>query len=180
MHAGHLALPALGALLPLLPAPSDPRGAWLGTWDRVTRFRWDGKWHEERGRAVRDWVLGGRFLRETQLDANGATEGLRYVGWDPDGRRSQLVIMDAMSPRFSLFEGAAAGDGTVTWEGEDTFPWAAEPLPVRLSVTSEGADAHTLRMWAGAGDAEQLILEVRYTRRPASPTSRPEPKRAAK
>ncbi len=123
----------------------------VGSWDVVTTV-WPGPGAPPltfKGEAVKDWALGGRFLRErltTQGPEGETVHGLGFVGFDRGLKRYQGVYMATDRTGLVNYDGDfAAATGTFTYTGIESDPVGkSPPMKFKMLVKVDGADHHTL------------------------------------
>ncbi len=120
--------------------------------------------------ASREWVLGGRYVREV---LRGGAEPLRegMIGFNRLDGRFVLVTADAFEPGQMAYYGRdAATPGLFSLYGESTEAgMGAEPTGrargLRFEVEIAGPDANVQRIFVTyPGADEYLFVEQRFTR----------------
>jgi len=95
----------------------------VGKWNCEMSFVMpDGSSVEAKGKSVNDWVLGGRYLKQTFTADNfvGAPfEGFGFIGYDKHKGHYVSNWLDDMSTGIMMVTGHASEDGKIlTMEGE--------------------------------------------------------------
>lgn len=178
----------LSLLLPGLPAAADtaserlaapgPEHAWMdplaGRWDVAMRV-WPGPGAEPFEipgmRAEREFVLGGRYLREILIGGDGAPVREATMGYNRLDGRFELVTVDSFEPGQMVYLGR--GDetaGAVSLFGESAEAgMGPEPTgrkrDLRFDFVIEDSDNNVQRIHVRyPGGAEYLFVEQRFTR----------------
>jgi hypothetical protein len=158
----------------------------VGRWDaQVTMFNGDEPVRSS-GVSRYHWVLEdpgdrrGRFLRQ-ELRADLRTspfQGLAYWGHDNHSNVYTSVWMDSLNTSAIFSTGAYDPEQhAFTLRGKCTTPTGA-PEQVRMVLSIENDDRHTLSVFNTAADAdERLSLQIIYTRTSAIPADDAERRR---
>lgn len=120
--------------------------------------------------ATREWILGGRYLRE---ELRGGDQPLREatIGFNRLDGRFEIVTVDAFEPGQMVY----VGRGGATPAGFSLFGESTEagmgPEPtgrkrdLRFEVEVAGEDRNVQRIFVTyPGQAERLFVEQRFTR----------------
>jgi hypothetical protein len=94
-----------------------------GTWEGEFKFRMkrDGPLEVSRGTVTREWILGGRFLKEvvTATASWGPFEGLGFLGYNNFDGRYEFAWMENMSTGIATSSGTYHPDTNVLHFGGD-------------------------------------------------------------
>ena len=125
---------------------------------------------ESSGKAVNEWVLGGRFLQQ-RFDGtvmNMPFSGIGYTGYDNVRHMYVGTWMDNMSTAFMTSSGnGPEGTGT-TWSfnalGVD--PMSSETVSYEEKITVVDNDHHVFEMYGPGPDGTMFkMMEISYTRK---------------
>ena len=125
---------------------------------------------ESTGKAVNEWVLGGRWLQE-RFDGtmmNMPFSGIGYTGYDNIRQMYVGTWMDNMSTSYMTSSGGAPDAGGKTWAftGMGMDPMSGEAVNFDEKVTVTDADHHTMDMWSPAPDGKMVkTMEIAYSRK---------------
>jgi hypothetical protein len=121
---------------------------------------------EATGTMVNEWVLGGRYLRQTYESDLGGTEfrGIGFWGYNNAAGRYEGVWMDSMSTAIMGESGQCDGRvWTMTGEGDD--PSTGKKVAKRSVIRLQDRDRHSMEMYyTGPDGTEAKAMEIQYTR----------------
>lgn len=125
------------------------------------------------GTMVNDWVLDGRYLRQTytgdpMLGTADAFLGNGYWGFDPTAKVYQGFWIDNASSTMQFETGTVDASGKVwTMNSRLINPQTGEAMTKRSVITLVDDDHHLMESYFADGSgAEFKAMEVSYTRRP--------------
>ena len=166
------------------PSPEEMQAAWMesmnpgeehqrlaamiGRWNATTRF-WMGEADpvEGEGKAVMEWVLGERFVRQnfTGNFMGMDFEGLGYTGFDRNKKKYVGSWMDNFSTSMLYDEGQwDQASETIVFRGTFVDPLGRE-IKGRSVVKVHGPDRMTYTMYhTEPGSEEKKVGEITYTR----------------
>ena len=143
----------------------------VGSWDMATRYRMtpDGPWLESTAHAQREWVLDGRFVRETvEAEYRGQPfHGIGFFGYDNLREEYRFVWLDNVATGMMTASGTSSDGGrTIVFEGTNADPMTGEKdawFRHVLRVVSD--DENVFEMYARAPGGEEFqTMELRATR----------------
>jgi hypothetical protein len=147
----------------------------VGSWDLTTRYRMtpEAPWEESTARAEREWILDGRFVKET-VEAeymNQPFHGIGFFGYDNVREEYGFVWLDNMVTGMMTASGSSSDGGTtITFEGTNADPMSGEKdawFRHVLRIVSD--DENVFEMYArDPGGGEFQTMEIRATRAGAS------------
>ncbi len=124
----------------------------IGTWEGAFHIKMDPDMPamESTGTATREWVLGGRFVRET-IDATsmgGEYHAIGYVGYDNIDGLYTSVWMDNMSTSLWSDRGSYDPENKeMTFRGSYRDPATGHVYLTRTIVDMSRKDVHELRVY---------------------------------
>ncbi|MEO1130592.1 MAG: DUF1579 family protein [Planctomycetota bacterium] len=121
------------------------------------------------GNATFEWVLGERFLRE---HGGGRFMGMeasfeRFIGFDTNANRYQMMSMSTMSTSMSIATGLASMDGTViVFYGPLDEPGLnLRDRTVKYILRVHDSNTFAMEVYdPHIGEEHNKVLEVTYTR----------------
>lgn len=145
----------------------------LGTWEGVM------KWTmapgtapmEFRGRATREWVLDGRFIREEvtgDMPGGGAFQGLGFVGYNNLDHRYESLWLESSATNISTGHGTFnAAKKVFTFFGERRDPATGRVITMRTEIDCSDPNKEIMRAWESAEDGTYFQnVEGVFTRQP--------------
>lgn len=126
------------------------------------------------GTMVNDWVLGGRYLRQTfkgdpiEVEGEfGAFEGAGYWGYDPSGGVYQGFWIDNASSTMQMETGTVDASGKVwTMTSELINPQNGEAMTKRTVITLIDDDHHRMESYFADGSGNEFkTMEINYVRK---------------
>lgn len=143
----------------------------VGLWDtEVKVFEGTGRRPiETDGSVEKDWVLGGRFLREdlAGVDQDGEPYmGIGYLGFDDSTATYQSVWMNTAAGGMAICRGRADHTGRVlTLEGDEPDAEGGPPRRFRATIRIESTERHVLTQdYRRPDGAWEPGFEIIYTR----------------
>ncbi len=147
-----------------------------GTFSTVVRL-WMGQGEPmtSTGTMVNDWVLGGRYLRQTFTGdpvegIEGAYEpfaGIGFWGYNGTSGQYQAFWIDNASTWMQMETGSVDGSGMV-WTMHSSFPNPADgrPMDKRTVITLKDTDHHLMEsFFTVQGGEEVKSMEISYARK---------------
>ena len=125
---------------------------------------------ESAGKAVNEWVLGGRWLQQ-RFDGtmmNMPFSGIGYTGYDNIRQMYVGTWMDNMSTSFMTSSGGApdASGKIWTFSGMGMDPMSGEAVNFNEKITVTDNDHHLFEMWGPGPDGNVFkMMEISYTRK---------------
>lgn len=120
------------------------------------------------GLSVNEFVLGGRWLRQTYTSEfmGNRFEGLGYTGYDSLNENYVGTWMDTMSTYLLTSTGSCDGEGkSFEFTGNMYDPVTRSEGKVRSTMVVNGPDQHTFAMFmVGPDGTEFKNMEIVYTR----------------
>ncbi len=126
------------------------------------------------GTMVNDWVLGGRYLRQTFIGdpievegSFGAFEGIGFWGYSGTSGEYQGYWIDNASTWMQMETGSVDDSGKV-WVMHSSFPNPADgkPMDKRTVITLQDNDRHLMEsFFTVQGGEEVKSMEISYTRK---------------
>lgn len=107
------------------------------------------------GKVQREWILGGRFLRETveARSEEGVYRGLGFIGYDNVDGQYEIVWMDEMSTGIYSETGTYHADtGIMHTRGSHRDPATGQVVNAWAKLDLSDADRHTYTGWAVGAD----------------------------
>ena len=145
----------------------------IGNWSHAVKWRTkpDGEFTETTGNNINEWILGGRFLRQTVTGMNMGQpfEGLGITGYDNVKQEYNSVWMDSMGTGMMIATGKFDGaTSTISETGTFSCPITGEKdMPFRSEWNITGPDGYTYAMYATTPEGtEYKAMEAFYTRQP--------------
>lgn len=146
----------------------------VGTWKTTTRFRQvpNAPWNESTGRAVFEWILGGRFLTQkvesppTEV-VPVAFEGFGLLGHDNIGKKYISIWMDNFFTGAMVFNGSCDDSGKViTFAGEFENPLKGGAKTYgRWVYKIINDNKFVLEMWEPDANGDEFLHgEITYAR----------------
>lgn len=122
--------------------------------------------------ATREWILGGRYLREelTGTFAGNPSHRVALLGYNNLERRFELVTVDTFEPGQMTYASHADGTpGLISLAGDNTEAgFGAKPTGRKRSLRFDiemAGDVNTQRIHVRyPGEAEFLFVEQRFTK----------------
>lgn len=143
----------------------------VGLWDTTTRVFGDlgTRPVEVDGSVEKNWVLGGRFIREDLAGISNRDTpymGLGFLGYDPARRLYQSVWMSTGSTGLSTAVGTISADGRVlTLVGDEVDPGTGRLRHFQAVLRIESNDRHILtQSFVDRGGVYAPGFEIVYTR----------------
>lgn len=122
--------------------------------------------------ATRDSILGGRYLHEALMGADGTPVRMATLGFNRLEGRFELVTVDSFEPGQMVYLGRGDHGAEAIWlYGESTEAgMSLEPTgrrrDLRFEFAIESADTNVQRIHVRyPGGKEYLFVEQRFTRR---------------
>ncbi len=124
---------------------------------------------ESSGKAVNEWVLGGRWLQQ-RFDGtfmNMPFNGIGYTGYDNIRQMYVGTWMDNMSTSYMTTSGGPdAGGKTWSFNGSGMDPMSGESVGFDEKITVVDNDHHTFEMYGPGPDGHNFkMMEITYTRK---------------
>jgi hypothetical protein len=140
-----------------------------GTWAVTVRFfRAEGEPAETAATSTQEWVLGGRYLRDTtRSNWSGAPfEGIGVTAYDVIRRKYVHSWIDNFSTAITVLEGDYdAASGELTFVGESLDPASGKFVRTRWVEQPVDADHWIARAFRRGEDGrERLATECAYER----------------
>jgi hypothetical protein len=144
----------------------------VGTFDATSKFWMDPGQPpmESKATSVNEWVLGGRFVRQSyrsEMMAGGPFEGIGYTGYDNVVGKYVGSWMDTWSTSIGTSVGSAGSTpGSMDMTMTMSDPTSGGPVAVRTAVAVADADHHSFDMFAKGPDGKEFqLMHVDYVRR---------------
>lgn len=142
----------------------------IGTWNAKVSYWMDpaAPATEATGTMVNSWIYGNRYLQHKyEGDMGGMPfEGMGLWGYDVAAGKYIGIWLDSMSTSIQHSEGPAPKDGkTWTMASTSTDPMTGKPSVGEETVTLDGPDQHTMRMFEDRGGKKVKTMEIVYTRK---------------
>ena len=132
-----------------------------GDWTMMVKMRMapEAPWEESEAEASREWVLDGRFIKETvEGDFGGMPfEGIGYTGYDNVRQEFVSTWMDSMGTGIMVSAGQASKDGkTITFECHASCPMTGDKDKWSKSVIRiKDDESHVFEMYAKGPDGKE-------------------------
>jgi hypothetical protein len=143
----------------------------VGTWDATVKMypmKPGAPVQQSTGTSVNEWVLGGRWVRET-FSGNFMGmpfSGIGYTGYDNIKKQYVGTWMDSMSTAVMTSTGNPTGDKTWEFNSSMDDPMSGKTMPVKSKMTVVDDDHHTMEMWGPAPDGKMMkMMEIAYSRK---------------
>ncbi len=124
------------------------------------------------GTMINDWVLGGRYLRQTFLGDtmggnHGAFEGIGFWGYDTSKGEYQGFWIDNASTIMQMESGSVDDTGKVwTMLSSMRNPGDGSTMNKRTVITLEDNDHHKMESFFADGEGNEFkAMELNYTRK---------------
>src|SRR6266550_3212411 len=141
----------------------------IGTWDTTVKMypmQPGAPVQQSTGTSVNEWVLGGRWVRET-FSGNFMGmpfSGLGYTGYDNIKKQYVGTWMDNMSTAVMTSSGNPTGDKTWEFTSSMDDPMSGKTTPVKSKLTVQDEDHHTMEMWGPTPDGKMMkMMEITYS-----------------
>ena len=124
---------------------------------------------ESSGKAVNEWVLGGRWLQQ-RFDGtfmNAPFSGIGYTGYDNIRQTYVGTWMDTMSTSAMSSSGSPdAGGKNWIFNASMMDPMSGEAVNYEEKLTVSDNDHHVFEMWGpGPEGGMYKMMEITYTRK---------------
>lgn len=137
-----------------------------GKWN-LTIKQWMGPGEPQisEGTAVREVILGGRFVRETVTGSMMGMpfEGIGISGYDNVSGKYWGSWIDNMTTGVMTMEGEREGD-TVTWIGKGSDPMSGGTYTMRMVSTMHGKNKEVTEFFEMSGEEAVKMMEIAYER----------------
>lgn len=152
--------------------PGDAHKAlepFVGTWNVKSQF-WMAPGTppaSSQGSSESKWVFGGRYVEENfQGNVFGMPfEGRGYAGYDNVKKQYWSTWMDSMSTAMMMTTGTNDGKSWA-FQGSMADPLTGKDTSVRIKLTVNDADHHSMEMWGPGPDGKDFkMMEMTYTRK---------------
>jgi hypothetical protein len=130
---------------------------------------------ESQGTCRRKWILGNRFVLE-EFDGGSLAlpfKGLAIYGYDAFEQKYTSVWVDTTSTAMTTSQGSCDdGCDVIAFTGRHGDPWTGVKRPSRGVTRLVNDNEHVLELYEPGSDGQEFrVLEIRYTRKPASETA---------
>ena len=156
------------------PGPEHDRlDALVGEWDTVVKI-WSGPQsqpHVSKGRVVRNWILGGRFVEEwiEEFDDSGdlVFQGVGLLGYDRfTGQYEYTHAFDGSTDTYQKVGRYDPARNVLSLSGKFTLFDSGIVILSRLEIAIHGPDEHIMTEYTRGEDGREIKeMEIRYTRR---------------
>jgi hypothetical protein len=125
---------------------------------------------ESSGKAVNEWVLGGRWLQQRfdGMMMGMPFNGIGYTGYDNIRQMYVGTWMDSMSTSYMTSSGGAPDASGKTWSfsGMAMDPMSGEAVNFDEKITVVDNDHHVFEMYGpGPNGAMYKMMEITYVRK---------------
>jgi len=123
----------------------------VGKWETTSKLRMapEAPWEETKGTSEVEWVLGGRFAKETYKGEMMGTpfEGMGMTGYDKFRKEYVSSWTDSVSTTIATLRGASDAAGKVfTYEGKmDDCMSGTKDVPYKIVTRVESPNKHVMR-----------------------------------
>jgi len=141
-----------------------------GTWDAKVKMWMEpgAPPMESTGKAVNEWVLGGRWLQQ-KFDGTmmGAPfSGIGYTGYDNIRKNYVGTWMDSMSTSVMSSSGTGGDAKSWTFTASSMDPISGEPVSCDEKITWVDKDKHVFEMTCPDMDGNMYkMMEITYSRK---------------
>jgi len=142
----------------------------VGTWDTKVKMWMEpgAAPMESTGKAVNEWVLGGRWLQQ-KFDGTmmGAPfSGIGYTGYDNIRKSYVGTWMDSMSTGFMTSSGTGGDAKSWNFTAMSLDPMSGEPVSCEEKISWIDKDKHVFEMTCPDMDGNMYkMMEITYSRK---------------
>lgn len=157
--------PSPAAIARMTPGPMHAKlEPLIGSWSMSGKWRMtpDAPWETFEAAVEREWILDGRFVKETvESELMGESfEGMALIGYDNTREHFTMVWVENMSTG-TWFNTGRLADGKLVFEGENSDAMTGEKARWGKSIVSLGEDSQTYQGFAkDAHGKEFLSMEM--------------------